>query len=236
MAEESLFDRADRLRTYIKRLKSEERLLAAQMPALRQMDLEDVHVCGGTCSSAHVEAAGQERLNELRYLVWETAAELESVFLELAQGEVERLATFAESTPAGDLGTTCSAAGNAIIARFADAHGGLMNKNNNVAHLLTHFSNQLELNDLREATPCSSDSGNVTVLRDETQTRVYGVRVNGREVRFVDIDKGMDTFRTTVIAAIEEWQKKRLAWVERRAELRALMERPPSATSDTAHP
>lgn len=229
MTEESVYDRAAGLRAYLKRLKAEERLLAAQMPALSQTDTDDVHGWGSECSGVHAEAAGRERLIELRYLVWETGVELESVFLELAEAEVERLVPAAQSTPENDVGTTCSAAGAAIISRYAAAHGNLMNTTNNVAHLLAHYSTQLESADLPAATHPSSDSDYVTVLRDETQIGVYGVRVNDREVRFVDIDKGMENFRKTVVAAIEEWRTKRLARVERRVELREQMKRPPSS-------
>ena len=229
MNEEAVYDRAKRLRAYLKRLKTEESLLIAQLPALVQIDTDDVHTHGAECSGVHAEADGRERLDELRYLVWETAVELESVLIELAEAEVERLVTVAVSTPGDDLGATCSAAGAAIISRYADSHGKLMNATNNVAHLLTHFSASLEINDPRGATDPSSDCDHVTVLRDEAQVGVYGVRVNDREVRFVDIDQGMENFRKSVIAAIEEWRTKRLVRMVRRTELRAQMQRPPSA-------
>ena len=215
MNEESVYDRAKRLRAYLKRLKTEESLLIAQLPALVQIDTDDVHTHGAECSGVHAEADGRERLDELRYLVWETAVELESVLIELAEAEVERLVTGAVSTPGDDLGATCSAAGAAIISRYADSHGKLMNATNNVAHLLTHFSASLEINDPRGATDPSSDCDHVTVLRDEAQV--------------VDIDQGMENFRKSVIAAIEEWRTKRLVRMVRRTELRAQMQRPPSA-------
>lgn len=218
MTDDSLFFRTARLSKDLKQLKTEERMLAARLSGRDRYettaDQTPVTFVSNTdpCQQSDGEL---ERLNELRIEIWEATVELESMFCELAEAEFAWLGSFLDVTPGGDLGAVCSAAVHAVVARYAQDLGLLINKNNNVAHLLVRFSSHLDLNDEKDAV----NGTDATILRDETGTRCRGVRVKNQEVQFIDVEKAMDAFQTTVLAAVESWRKKRLDRMERRVEL-----------------
>lgn len=222
MTDDSLFFRIASLSNDLKQLKTEERMLAARLSGRDRYETTADHtpVTYASDTDPCQQSDGEfERLNELRIEIWEATVDLESLFFELAETEFARLASFLDVTPGGDLGAVCSAAVHAVFARYAQDFGLLINKNNNVAHLLVQFSSHLDLNDQIDAPRAAVNSTDATILRDETGTRCRGVRVKNQEVQFIDVEKAMDAFQTTVLAAVESWRKKRLDRMERRAEL-----------------
>lgn len=54
----------------------------------------------------------------------------------------------------------------------------------------------------------------VSTLRDDSGTRYYGLRVDSREVCFVDVAKAMESFRTIVGDAVNGWRNRRVAGLE----------------------
>lgn len=161
-----------------------------------------------------------EQLKELRADAWEATAELESLFLELAKSEFARIESIVAVVPGRDLGAVCSAAVHAAVARYVQGFGSLLSKNNNVAHLLLEFSSLLDPSDQSDTRKGKPNRPDVRVLRDEDGSRYRGVRVDNQEVRFIDIATAFDEFQTTVLKAVEDWKRKRLVRVQRRAELR----------------
>lgn len=232
MTDDSLFIRTARLSKDLKQLKTEERMLAARLSGRDRYETtaDQTPVTFVSNTAPCQQSDGElERLNELRIEVWEATVELEALFFELAETEFAWLASFLDVTPGGDIGAVCSAAVHAVVARYAQDFGLLINKNNNVAHLLVKFSSQLDLNDEKDARRAAVNGTDATILRDETGTRCRGVRVKNQEVQFIDVEKAMDAFQTTVLAAVESWRKKRLDRMERLGELSEQLkdQRPP---------
>lgn len=222
MTDDSLFFRTASLSNDLKQLKTEERMLATRLSGRDRYETTagPTPVTYASNADPCQQSDGEfERLNELRIEIWEATVELESLFLELAETEFARLASFLDVFPGRDLGAVCSAAVRAVVARCAQDFGLLINKNNNVAHLLVQFSSLLDLNVQTDARRAAVNSTDTTILRDETGIRCRGVRVKNHEVQFIDVEKAMDAFQTTVLAAVESWRKERLDRMERRAEL-----------------
>lgn len=217
MTDDSLFFRTARLSNDLKQLNADERMLSAR---LRGHNRDETTTDNNPATHASSTAPCQqpddelERLKELRIEIWETSVELESLFFELAETEFARLSSFLDSAPGRDLGAVCSATVHAIVARYAQNFGFLINKNNSVAHLLVQFSSQLDLNDQTDARRASAGSTDAAILRDEPGKRCRGIRVKNQEVRFVDVENAMDAFQSTLLAAVESWRRKRLDRVE----------------------
>lgn len=223
MSDDSLFNRTAELSSNLKQLRAEERILSAR---LRAREGYEVSVDHGSDSDASTLDTSQQsadeaaRLKELRAEIWETAAELESVFSEFAKSELTKLESLAEAILGRDLGAVCSAAVHALAARYVESYGSLLSKNNNVAHLLAQFSSHLDTEDQLIGRSAATNRTDVTILRDATGARCRGVRVNNQEVRFIDVEMAMNEFQTRVLKAVEDWKVKRLFRVARRAELR----------------
>lgn len=142
----------------------------------------------------------------------EVAGRLEESFLELAELEV---ATLSEIPSAEELLQQSSSTVRSVIKHSIDKWNAVLGWNNNAADLLVHFSRHLGDDIVSEERQPSSGSTRVTILSDEVRARVYGVRINDREVRFVDKVQGIEHFQSTVLSAIESWSNARLEELDR---------------------
>ena len=223
MKDDSLFTRTVELNSNLKQLKAEERMLSAKLRFHEKYEATaDSSLDNGTSTASEGQhlVDGLEQLNELRAEIWETTVELESVFAEFAKSELTNLEALSKAIPGGDLGAVCSAAARAVVARYVQDLGSLLSKNNNVAHLLVRFSTHLDTGDQAGGRYVESDWTDAQVLLHEDGSRYRGVIINDQEVRFIDVEKAIDEFESTVVNAVEDWKQKRLVRVERRAELR----------------
>lgn len=91
----------------------------------------------------------------------------------------------------------------AIITRYAVQWVSLFTLINNVTNLLIHFSACFHSSGASITTP--------VIVRDQPQTRSCGIRVDDKEFRFVGVKDGMDSFKQSVLSAVDEWIHKRQA-------------------------
>lgn len=70
----------------------------------------------------------------------------------------------------------------------------MLNTNNNIVHLLVHYCTHLDGQKQLSENSAGEVEPDMSTLRDDSGSREYGVRGDGREVRFVDVRKGMDPF------------------------------------------
>lgn len=85
-----------------------------------------------------------------------------------------------------------------------------MNTNNNTAHLLDHYSSHLDGQKHLSEHSVGEFEPDMSMLRDDSGTRYYRVRVDGREVRFVDVANEMESSRATVGYAVNKWRSRRI--------------------------
>ncbi|WP_025780390.1 hypothetical protein [Brevibacterium sp. VCM10] len=185
MSDDSLFTRTAELSSNLKQLKAEERMLSA---ILRSREGCETTADGSLDNDSSTVSECQQsvdefvRLNELRAEIWETAVELESVFAEFAKSELINLNAQSKAIPGVDLGAVCSAAVQAVVARYVQDSGSLLSKNNNVAHLLVQFSAHLDPGDQGSVRNAKSSSPDVKILRDGDGPRHRGASVNDQEI------------------------------------------------------
>ena len=223
MIDDSLFVRTAELSSDLKQLKAEERMLSAILRSREGCETTaDGSLDNDSSTASECQQSDDEfvRLNELRAEIWETTVELESVFAEFAKSELTNLNAQSKAIPGGNLGAVCSAAVQAVVARYIVDFGSLLSKNNNVAHLMVQFSAHLDPGDQGSGRNAKSSSPDVKILRDEDGPRHRGASVNDQEIRFIGVEQAIDEFESTVLKAVEDWKLKRLVRVERRAELR----------------
>lgn len=226
MNDDSLFIRTAELSSHLKQLEAEERMLSSQLHACEGCETTAGHSSdndAATLGECQQSVDELEQLNELRADVWDTTVELESLFTELAKSEFAKVESLSEAIPGRDLGAVCSAAVQAVVARYVHDFGSLLSKNTNVGHLLLQFSSHLNPDDQSGRRDAVTNRPDVRILRDKDGSRCRGVRVNDQEVRFIDVEMAIDEFQSTVLKTVEDWKEKRLVRVERRAELRKLL-------------
>lgn len=97
-----------------------------------------------------------------------------------------------------------------VIKHSLNKWNAVLGWNNSAADLLIHFSRHLGNDIASDDWQPSSGSTRVKILSDEAQARVFGVRINDREVRFVDKAQGISHFQNSVLSAVESWSKARL--------------------------
>ena len=136
----------------------------------------------------------------------EVVGRLEESFLELAELEI---ATLQKIASAEELLEQSSSTVRSVIKHSLDKWNAVLGWNNNAADLLIHYSRHLG-NDIVSDEWQPSGSTRVKILSDEAQARVFGVRINDREVRFVDKAQGVGHFQNSVLSAVESWSKARL--------------------------
>lgn len=137
----------------------------------------------------------------------EVAGRLEKSFLELAELEI---ATFSDSPSAEELLEQSTYTVRSVVKHSMDKWNAVLGWNNNVADLLVHSSKHPGDDIASEELQPSSRSTRVTILSDEANEQVFGVRINDQEVRFVDKKQGNEHFRNTVLSAVESWSTGRL--------------------------
>ena len=137
----------------------------------------------------------------------EVAGRLEESFLELAELETAMLS---ESASSEEMLYRSSRAVRSVVENSIGKWNAVMGWNNNAADLLIHFSRHLGDDIASHEHPPSSGSTRVKILSDEAQARVFGVRINDREVRFVDNAQGIGHFQNSVLSAVESWSSARL--------------------------
>lgn len=107
----------------------------------------------------------------MRAEAWETEVELESQITEFAKSEFVRLESLSEAIPGRDLSAVCSAAVHAVITRYVQDYGALLNNNNNVAHLLLRYSSHLDPEGQSGRQNAATNSPDIRILRDEDGSR-----------------------------------------------------------------
>jgi len=130
----------------------------------------------------------------------EVAGRLEGSFFELAGLE---FATLSKIPSAEELLEQSCSTVRSVIEHSIDKWNAVMTWNNNAANLLVLFSRHLGEEIVSEERQPSSGPTRVKILSDEAQARVFGVRINDREVRFVDKTQGIEHFQTSVLSAVE---------------------------------
>ena len=131
----------------------------------------------------------------------EAAGRLEESFLELAELEI---ATLQKIASAEELLEQSSSTVRSVIKHSLGKWNAVLGWNNNASDLLVHFSRHLG-NDIVSDEWQPSGSTRVKILSDEAQARVFGVRINDREVRFVDKAQGIGHFQNSLLGAVESW-------------------------------
>ena len=137
----------------------------------------------------------------------EVVGRLEESFLELAELEI---ATLQKIASAEELLEQSSSTVRSVIKHSLGKWNAVLGWNNNASDLLVHFSRHLGNDIASDERQPSSGSTRVKILSDEVQARVFGVRINDREVRFVDKAQGVGHFQNSVLSAVESWSKARL--------------------------